>query len=282
MHVFVYGTLRRGERNHDYLKGASCVAEQAGTAGKMFQTAFDYPVLLEDDTALAWGELYEIDEVILRELDELEGYQENRKGNLFQRVRQRVLTDKGIFSAFVYVGGIQAAPMQKKIKCNDWKVHHYIQKEKLYYFAYGSCMDNQRFKVQNVDHLFKRTEGGGKLEGYTLRYSLVLEDGGRADVVEEGGAAEGKLYIINQSALAYLFKREGVYHGEYRPTIVAIEKDNGTSISALTFTVIEKQKEAVPPGHYIEEILRGAQGYCSESYVEKIKSHYQSLLSAPL
>lgn len=70
--VFVYGTLRRGERAHRLLQDAPCVAE--GVTEPRF-TLVDlgvYPALVEGgDTAVA-GEVYAVDPETLVELDRYE------------------------------------------------------------------------------------------------------------------------------------------------------------------------------------------------------------------
>lgn len=73
--VFVYGSLRQGLENHDlYLK--DCSPYQSGyVKGKLYMIkSEDYPALLKDDNAFVYGEIYEIDDNQLKELDDLEDY----------------------------------------------------------------------------------------------------------------------------------------------------------------------------------------------------------------
>ena len=42
-HVFVYGTLRRGQTNAHYMLGATCIADRNWTYGKLFDTNEGYP-----------------------------------------------------------------------------------------------------------------------------------------------------------------------------------------------------------------------------------------------
>jgi gamma-glutamylcyclotransferase (GGCT)/AIG2-like uncharacterized protein YtfP len=84
-YVFVYGTLRRHERNFCLLNNAELVAAQAWTNGQLYDTGFGYPAIQESRTGVVYGELYLISEEQLRRLDELEGYSENSRNNLYNR-----------------------------------------------------------------------------------------------------------------------------------------------------------------------------------------------------
>lgn len=99
---------------------------------------------------------------------------------------------------------------------------------------------------------------------------------GRADIVEEGGRVEGKVYNIPVRALKeYIYRREGVPFA-YRPTFVTLDL-NGKKVQALTFVVNNKSEETAPPEWYKEEILRGAEGYLSDRYLSELKHHLNSL-----
>src|SRR5690606_21306414 len=108
----------------------------------------------------------------------------------------------------------------------DWKVYQFMKQSRLHYFAYGSCMDNARFKESNVDQHFQKVIGRGNLDGYTLTFTMKAIDGGRADIVEGDGMVEGKVYDIGQEAISYLYRREGVESGYYRPAIITVEIDD--------------------------------------------------------
>lgn len=70
--VFVYGTLKRGEKNHHWLEGASWQGE-AELSGVLLHDLGPFPMaVIGDGTAI--GEVYAVDEPGLARLDELEGY----------------------------------------------------------------------------------------------------------------------------------------------------------------------------------------------------------------
>ncbi|WLR52727.1 gamma-glutamylcyclotransferase [Bacillus tianshenii] len=274
--VFVYGTLRRNEPNDFLLKDATLIAEQAWTYGEMYETNDYYPVLFSSEEERVYGELYAVTDEQLRKLDVLEGYKDEGENNLYDRHLQQVYTDTAVYEANVYVLHSNYETMKtNKIKYGDWKVHQLLKKEQpLSYFAFGSCMDQERFELAKVDHYFQRVKGRGVLEGYSLQFTYHVQDGGRADLVEDGGTAEGIVYELPYAAIDYLFTREGVHTQSYRPAVVQLTCSEGVLIDVLTFLVIPKQPELAPPFHYAREILRGGTGVLSEGYIQQVQKRF--------
>jgi gamma-glutamylcyclotransferase (GGCT)/AIG2-like uncharacterized protein YtfP/cation transport regulator ChaC len=277
IHLFVYGTLRRHERNHHFLKDAIRVAEQAWTYGELFDTHLGYPMLKASNTKKVYGEVYEISEVQLKEIDILEDYQEGSSENLYERVLQSVFIDTKTIQAYVY---LSEKSCNQVIPSGDWKIHHLLKSrpQTFYYFAYGSCMDIERFKLAKVDHLFEKVTGAGVLEGYTMKYLFSTSDGGRADIIEDGGQTEGIVYEAPFAAIDYLFKREGYHIGMYRATFVDVVVGNELLKDVLTFHVYEKtEAELAPPEHYAVEILRGSKNRLSSSYYLQLLQQLENL-----
>lgn len=276
--VFVYGTLRKNERNHHLIQNAKLLAEQAWTKGTLFDTGYYYPAIKRSNENVVYGELFEVNDSDLARLDLLEGYNPNESNNLYTRVTQKIYTDNGSTLAYVYVMEDETM-LQKQIVSGDWKVHQLLKDVTIPYFAYGSCMDTVRFQKANVDHYFKHLIGKGILNRYSLRFTRKSFDGGRADIVEDGGIVEGKVYEIQSEALPYLFRREGVNAGCYRPAIIEVKVQEQIVKNVLTFVVVNKEKETAPPAHYLEEILRGGRGFLSDEYLRKVENMTTSLLN---
>ncbi|NRD80063.1 gamma-glutamylcyclotransferase [Bacillus sp. BRMEA1] len=279
-YVFVYGTLRKHEVNHALLKEAILVAEQARTKGRLYDTGLGYPALEESENEWIYGELYLVTDEQLSILDELEDYVPDGVDNLYIRQKQMVYHDTGSQEAYLYF----IAPDNKKllikyISSGDWKLFGFPREnQKILYFAYGSCMDHERFKKHQVEHFFQKVVGRGFLNGYTLKYTIKADDGGRADIVQkDGGIVEGIIYEIPFDCLSYLYKREGVAVNWYRPTFVDLTVNGSFVKDVLTFTVVHKEAETAPPSHYLEEIIRGGSGFLSEGYLDNIKEHAKYL-----
>jgi gamma-glutamylcyclotransferase (GGCT)/AIG2-like uncharacterized protein YtfP len=93
--VFVYGTLMKGEHHHEVLKSASFVG-LTETQGNFDLVQIDYyPALLPEGKTRIMGELYEVDDATLAELDELE-----EVPDYYVRERIKLADDS---EAFVYL-----------------------------------------------------------------------------------------------------------------------------------------------------------------------------------
>jgi gamma-glutamylcyclotransferase (GGCT)/AIG2-like uncharacterized protein YtfP len=272
-YVFVYGTLRKNEPNHTFMAGTELVSEQVSICGQLWDTGFGYPAVVLDQYSRVFGELYRVSVDQLQRLDRLEGYYGPTSVNHYTRIKQTVYTVDQSYSAYVY-GYLQPPAEGVRIDSGDWKVEGRMIQSRWTYFAYGSCMDNRRFQQHGVDFLFQEVIGCGVLSNYEMKYTYKATDGrGRADIVESlGSRVEGKLYEIGQEAMEYLFEREGVSGKVYRPTVVAVEHNSLLIPNVITFMVVDKQLEEVPPPDwYLEEILRGAEGLVTDEYFQKLR-----------
>ncbi|GLB60717.1 gamma-glutamylcyclotransferase [Cytobacillus sp. NCCP-133] len=276
--LFVYGTLRKNESNHFVLKGSPCIAEQAWVYGELYDTGLGYPSMKASLDHKVYGELYEVHLGNYADLDELEDFIPGRKDNLYDRVEQTVHTDTGEVNAFVYVSKRDDL-LAEPILHGDWKLYRLMKDkpERTLYFAYGSCMDDERFRLSNVDQHFRSVVGAGVLKGYSMQYLFSRDDGGRADIIENGGVTEGILYELPYAAVEYLFHREGFYGQWYRPAFVNVQVGEDFYPNVLTFHVYNKKGELPPPDHYATEILRGAKGRVSDDYYKKLEGQLEKL-----
>jgi gamma-glutamylcyclotransferase (GGCT)/AIG2-like uncharacterized protein YtfP len=276
VYVFVYGTLRKNEPNHSLLSSARMMSRQSWMYGALYDTGLGYPVMLRSSEERVYGECYYVSEKQLHALDELEGYKGEGEENLYTREIHLVHTDSGVIEAYVYINSSFNIHSLKKIPHGDWKIYRLVSQPSVSYFAYGSCMDDERFKKAKVEHLFHDLIGRGVLSNYSLRYTRVAPDGGRADLVEGGGRIEGKVYRIGHQTITYLYRREGVDSRIYRPTVVDIKTEAGTLSDVLTFVVVDKQKETAPPEWYAREIIRGGSGTLSKAYISRLCAELQT------
>ena len=109
--VFVYGTLKRGERNHGWLSEARFVGE-ASLDGVTLHDLGPFPMLVTGE-GCCHGELYAVDAEGLRRLDALEGYP-----RLYDRQRMALVDGR---RAWVYLGRPQQVRHSPRLTEGRWR-----------------------------------------------------------------------------------------------------------------------------------------------------------------
>lgn len=79
--IFVYGTLKRGGINHHFLRRARHVVATHTLLRFTMVSCGPFPAIVADGRREVYGEVYEVDQATLRELDKLEDVP-----NLYERV----------------------------------------------------------------------------------------------------------------------------------------------------------------------------------------------------
>jgi gamma-glutamylcyclotransferase (GGCT)/AIG2-like uncharacterized protein YtfP len=104
--VFVYGTLRRGQRNHALLETSRFIGEAATLRTYWMITTGAFPVVLDAVPAdfggpplVIAGEIYHVDDAVLEQLDRLE-----RKGQAYDRKLTDVDEAGRKVQAHIYIG----------------------------------------------------------------------------------------------------------------------------------------------------------------------------------
>lgn len=98
LRVFVYGTLKPGEANYDYLQGKTFSVCDALTRGHLYHLpTLGYPALIPGEGTVYGCLLHFIDTAILEHLDALEGYAPDRPilENDYQRQQLAVYSLSG-------------------------------------------------------------------------------------------------------------------------------------------------------------------------------------------
>ncbi|TDL34921.1 gamma-glutamylcyclotransferase [Jeotgalibacillus sp. S-D1] len=271
MYIFVYGTLRKHGRYHSILEPQPLISSQAWTEGTIYDSGKGYPYFVQEERGRVYGEVYEISPALLKKLDHLESYSGDELKDEYQRRSITIHTDHlGKLEVWTYINKKDQVNGLVPLEFGDWIVHQELDRKVHTYFAYGSCMDDERFKLAQVDHLFIDRIGGAIVDRLEMNYSLSVHDGGRANIIETGNKGEGVLYRVNEEAVSYLFNREGVHNGTYRPAFVDVEVNGEKYEKSLTFIVLNPGKECAPPMHYATEIIRGSYGVVSDEYHKKL------------
>lgn len=108
--IFVYGTLRSGERNHHWLRQSTRVGDHRTTAAFRLLDVGGFPGAILGGNQRIVGEVYRVKRVTLGRLDQLEGYPE-----VFDRMQ--IDTEFGACWMYLYRKLVDSQPV---IPSGDW------------------------------------------------------------------------------------------------------------------------------------------------------------------
>jgi gamma-glutamylcyclotransferase (GGCT)/AIG2-like uncharacterized protein YtfP len=113
--VFVYGTLRQGGgRAMPKLFPEAKFVGRGKVRGRLYDLG-EYPWLLIDEAgSLVMGEVYEIDDEILQELDEIEATAD------YRRQGTEVALEGQSMTCWVYAPEAESYPRRRLINSGDW------------------------------------------------------------------------------------------------------------------------------------------------------------------
>lgn len=121
MLLFVYGTLKRGGKYHDYLGEAALEAEYAVAKGDLYDTGLGYPAMDINGKGEVQGEIYDIPEALWPAIDYLEDYSGGAATDLFNKVKIEVKADGKVLQTVVYVATMKEQ-LKEKVESGNWDV----------------------------------------------------------------------------------------------------------------------------------------------------------------
>lgn len=127
------------------------------------------------------------------------------------------------------------------------------------YFAYGSNMDDELMQACCAAHRFV---GVARLDNHRLAFTRrsVRTGMGVADVIfDPGQTVWGVLYELDREGLRALDRKEGngwAYERQHRRVQLLAD---GSEHDAITYTVLHKEAQEVPPSRaYLERLITAA------------------------
>lgn len=125
--VFVYGTLRKGEGNHQrYLDGLAMTPARTAPGWGMASLGA-YPAIYPAEfPGVVVGEVYEVDDARLEHLDRLEGYVPGGRG---MYDREEIALEDGT-EAWAYFMPLERVEDWTAIPSGDWKAWRVAQQAK--------------------------------------------------------------------------------------------------------------------------------------------------------
>jgi len=124
-HIFVYGTLMHGERNHPYYCGDALTIEPATTQGELYDLSAGFPAMVEAEDGIVHGESMTFPDLdaTLAEMDILESYRPHapERSLYLRRVQPITLTETGeIVLAYCYVWQGQIPSNAVRVQSGRW------------------------------------------------------------------------------------------------------------------------------------------------------------------
>jgi gamma-glutamylaminecyclotransferase len=107
--VFVYGTLKRGQRNYRFLQAAEFVGTFSTDAIFSMYAFDDYPAVCEQGRHAIQGEIYHVSNPQFRVLDELERYPD---------FYQRIVIPTHYGDAWMYIVKAELCEGKEMVPCN--------------------------------------------------------------------------------------------------------------------------------------------------------------------
>jgi len=139
----------------------------------------------------------------------------------------------------------------------------------VYYFAYGSNMNNERMIKRGVIY---SERVGGKLNRYKLVFNKIADENrgtGYANIIpDDHSAVEGVVYKTDEKSISKLDSYEGVTTMHYYKTEMPINTTKGTLECVVYIAHQPKKKTGLKPTKdYLQHLLKGKE-YLSEKYYE--------------
>lgn len=122
--VFVYGSLLSGLGNHRLLETSKKLGVTKTPEGFDMLDLGYFPGAIKGQGVLI-GEVYEVDDVVLKDLDRLEGYHDknNNHNNMYNRIE--IETEFG--KAYIYIYELYSnnnAFKRAIVEDGDWRTHY--------------------------------------------------------------------------------------------------------------------------------------------------------------
>ncbi|MDC3283380.1 gamma-glutamylcyclotransferase [Planctomycetota bacterium] len=236
--IFVYGTLLKGLERNTALASSKYLGP-ALIKARLFDLG-SYPGIAEGDEDVV-GEIYDVDEETLNNLDAIEGYRESApESSLYLRkpIAARKLADGTSTDVETY---FYSCPNEKTIKGLDYRAFRLGKENEQWVIAYGSNISTER-----INNRLKRSKLPlaqdyikGTLPGYELVFNK--QAGGNNSVYANIRFKEGAegcpavAWKLTQEQVAVIDRCEGVSSGHYLKVGMPLKSDDGSTSMAICY-----------------------------------------------
>lgn len=118
--VLVYGSLKRGFNNHNEFLGGSALLGKTLVPGRMYNLGA-FPGIRLDQSGSIACEVYEVNDLIVKHLDRLEGFhKQGSEDNFYDRVPVRFLLDEEPMTGEIYEVNKRFLHGKPVIESGEW------------------------------------------------------------------------------------------------------------------------------------------------------------------
>ncbi|MGH4122130.1 MAG: gamma-glutamylcyclotransferase [Clostridium sp.] len=244
--LFVYGTLMKGNSNHEkFLSGARFAGYFIADGFQLYDFG-SYPLIIQNEIDKIRGEMYIVDSTILDKLDISE-----EKANLFTRKLIRVVNDNDeLQEAYVYVYN---KDVSKNVKVSPGNLPSTAvrRNDYVWYASYGSNLIYERLliyikggkcKFNGVNYSGCRNKSLPKdTRPVTIPYKMYYGNesspwgsGGISFLDTQGrGQSLGRMYLITEEQFEDISSQEGIEENWYNQSL-SLGEYNGVEIVTIT------------------------------------------------
>jgi len=267
--LFVYGTLMKGNSNHEEFLSGARFAGYFTADGIQIYDFGNYPLIVQNEIDKVRGEMYIVDNNLLEKLDASEA-----KANLFTRKLIKVVSENDnddVQEAYTYVynkdlsKNVKVSPDSKPsiaVKRNDY----------VWYAAYGSNLTYERFLIYIKGGKYKSNEvkyGGCRNKSipkdtrpvtipYKMYYGNESSPWGKGGIAflntQSSGQTLGRMYLITEEQFEDIARQEGPEEDWYNQSL-SLGEYNGVEI--VTITNKDTRPYHNPSDNYLEVIRIG-------------------------
>jgi gamma-glutamylcyclotransferase (GGCT)/AIG2-like uncharacterized protein YtfP len=271
MYIFVYVSLRYGFELHHLIAKSRFVGLGYIEGYEMYDLG-NYPGIVKGD-GIVWGEVYEIDDNLIKFLDEVEDFK-GSPDDLYVREKTRVYFDQRrkyyLDNVNFYRYNREITKDREKIENGDYSAWSGMPIV-VNYFAYAENMNENILRQRGVDIIL--SEIPAYLKGYRLIFNIPCKYGYCANLIEdENGKICGYLQKVFLHTLNSLDKAEQHLIKYLREVVKVIDK-NGKEYFAFAYISSYKENRKEPSKEYIkiikDGIKRGWGNECISSGLEE-------------
>lgn len=292
--IFVYGTLLRGNCNHERFLSGSKYLGEGRLSGYALYDLGSYPGVKQKEEDAVKGEVYAIDSETLERINRLEG-----EGSLYSLKKESIEMEGKIIpnvGVYVYLHGVEEKNYVGPNK-QPWGKKNNENENLVWYAAYGSNMLYERMLCYINGGTFRNQQGKQRVctdttaprakMNYEIPYDMYYGnqsgswDGMGVSFLDgtKPGKAYGVAYLITKEQYEHIFKEE---NGGFEPRANSIWYTNKmklgiyNDIPVMTITnhkVVEKNPASQK---YLQILMEGLRENYSNLTDEEIKVYVHS------